>query len=139
MGLVLFILVILIFFTVIGMLMSNITFSKSNEEQIIDNLTLELEKHKTRIPTNLKRLIGNKVIIRSNEWDEQYSIAEVYDIRTDAKGSIPIIIKEVYGELREFMVFSLIVKYDEHLIPILDSMTTREQWEFLKKFNYNFN
>lgn len=72
--------------------------------------------------------MGDKVIVRSNEWDEPLKIG-IYNGQHAKHKTVPII--DINGEM--FTCMGVVVPYSEELLTNLSQMSTKEQWNHLSR------
>ncbi len=75
-------------------------------------------------------LLGTKVICRSNE-DEPYTVGTLVNFYIHRSGSKLPVVKPEDSSLSEIVVMGIIVKYSEKWLQLLDTMSNKEQWDFL--------
>ncbi len=73
------------------------------------------------------RLIGRKVIVRSNDYSCPYWTG-TYQGKDPTAYDVPIVIRDD-GE--RYLVMGIIIPHSERLAQWLDTMTPKEQWETL--------
>jgi len=79
--------------------------------------------------------LGTRVLIRTNEH-EPLIVGKIIRFEEMPHSHIPVVLDEDTGE--QIMSCGITLPYDETLKRYLETMTPKEQWEYLKLFVQKF-